>query len=194
MSRLPLRCYVPAYARGVGFERLILPPGLRERILAIDMSEKKEDQQWARVAYGVMNPSWLTCYPAFSHRGEVMFSELQEGHRGGTGSSEMRWAIEVQPRVNGERAVKFVTNLIVPAFANNLAQRLCHRCANSQQQIQNQKELQAKAGTGKETGVRHEKRGALVNKKNELVFEWVGSPASSPSRRGNPDSPGSEPN
>ena len=146
MPRLPLRLYVPASARGVGFERLILPPGLRERILAIEMSDKKEDQQWARVAYGVMNPSWLTCYPAYSHRGEVMFSELQEGHRDGTGSSEMRWAIEVQPRVNGERAVKFLTNLIVPAFAKNLAQRLCCRCENSQQQIQNQKELQAKRG------------------------------------------------
>ena len=41
----------------VGYERLIFPPGLRERVLEL---ESGEDQ--ARAAYTVVNPSWLTCY------------------------------------------------------------------------------------------------------------------------------------
>ena len=43
----------------VGYERLILPPGLRERVLEVERGEAR-----ARVSYTVVNPSWLMCYPA----------------------------------------------------------------------------------------------------------------------------------
>ena len=104
-----------------GYERLVLPPGLRERVLAVD---KDSCADRASVAYTVINPSWLTCYPAFTHRGDVVFTALDGDGGGSSSSSLMHWTVAVRPMRFGTPIVRSLTNLIVPAFAKNLQGRL----------------------------------------------------------------------
>ena len=98
-----------------GWERLVLPPGLRERILRV---ERTADA--ALVEYTVVNPSWITCYPAHSHLGTVAFTP--GGGDGGT--TTMRWTVAARPCRGGAPLVRLLTSTIVPAFARNLAGRL----------------------------------------------------------------------
>jgi hypothetical protein len=104
-----------------GYERLVLPPGLRERVLGV---EKDSRGDRASVAYTVVNPSWLTCYPAFTHRGDVVFTALDGDGGGSSSSSLMHWTVAVRPMRFGTPIVRSLTNLIVPAFAKNLQGRL----------------------------------------------------------------------
>ena len=97
-----------------GYERLILPPGLRERVTSVERSEA-----FAKCDYEVVNPSWLTCYPAHTHRGEVSFQAAADAD--GRPTSRMTWRVCVRPQRLGGWAVRLLTDLIVPAFARNLA-------------------------------------------------------------------------
>lgn len=104
-------------ATRVGYERLILPPGLRERVIDI---QRGDDGAPARCEYTVVNPSWLTCYPVHTHRGEVVLSPAE----GGGGGVLMTWRVFVRPLRGGAPVVRALTSLIVPAFARTLASRL----------------------------------------------------------------------
>jgi len=97
----------------VGYTRLIVPPGLRERVTRVERSEGS-----ALIEYTVLNPSWLTCYPVHTHRGEVKFEASEDG------VTTMTWRVCVRPQRFGRWAVELLTTLIVPAFARNLAARL----------------------------------------------------------------------
>ena len=98
-------CFDPTW---VGYTRLVLPPGLRERLTFVERSESA-----ARIGYTVLNPSWLTCYPAHTHRGEVALETCE-------GGTAMTWRVHVRPLRLGRWAVELLTVLIVPAFARNL--------------------------------------------------------------------------
>ena len=103
---------------GSGYERLILPPGLRERLLEVDDGEGAAST--TSLSYSVMNPSWLTCYPVHSHRGDVNFRSVDAEHK----ASALRWVIAVRPMRGGAALVRALTELIVPAFTSNLASRV----------------------------------------------------------------------
>jgi len=103
---------------GSGYERLILPPGLRERLLEVD--DGGGAATTTSLSYSVMNPSWLTCYPAHSHRGDVTFRSVDAEHK----ASALRWVIAVRPMRGGAALVRALTELIVPAFTTNLAARV----------------------------------------------------------------------
>ena len=105
-----------------GWERLVLPPGLRERVLRV---ERTADA--ARVEYIVVNPSWWTCYPAHSHHGAVAFAPGGGGGSSGSGSdatTTLTWTVAVRPCRGGAPLVRLLTSTIVPAFTRNLAARL----------------------------------------------------------------------
>ena len=95
-----------------GYERLILPPGLRERVTRVERTA---------LEYTVLNPAWRTCYPAHTHRGEVAFALCEDA--GGGACTRMVWRVCVRPQRYGRWAVELLTTLIVPAFARNLAAR-----------------------------------------------------------------------
>ena len=106
---------------GVGYERLVVPPGLRERVKRVERSAER-----ALIEYYVVNPSWLTCYPAHTHRGDVAF-EPGAGGDGDAAAADwttMRWRVSVRPMRGGAPAVRALTSVIVPAFARALARRL----------------------------------------------------------------------
>ena len=75
----------------------------------------------ARVDYSVVNPSWMTCYPAHTHRGVVEFSRCE--NKGGGGDTEMTWRVHVRPMRGGAAVVKALTSVIVPAFSRTLVAR-----------------------------------------------------------------------
>jgi len=102
-----------------GWERLIVPPGLRERVLRV---ERTADA--ARVEYTVVNPSWLTCYPAHSHHGAVAFAASGGGNGDAAPTTTLTWTVAVRPCRGGAPLVRLLTSTIVPAFTRNLAARL----------------------------------------------------------------------
>ena len=104
---------------GEGYERLLVPPGLRERVLRVRGAADGEGGG-AELAYAVLNPSWLTCYPAHTHRGDVAF----EPDAAAADRTTMRWRVCVRPMRGGEPVVRGLTSLIVPAFARALSRRL----------------------------------------------------------------------
>ena len=74
----------------------------------------------------MLNPSWRTCYPAHTHRGDVAF-EPGAGGDGDAAAADwttMRWRVSVRPMRGGAPAVRALTSVIVPAFARALARRL----------------------------------------------------------------------
>jgi hypothetical protein len=97
-----------------GWERLVVPPGLRERVVRVVRGD-----EGAAVEYTVVNPGWATCYPAHTHAGAVAFAPSADGR-----ATEMTWTVAVRPRRGGAPLVRGLTSLIVPAFARNLAGRL----------------------------------------------------------------------
>lgn len=105
---------------GVGYERLILPPGLKERVLEVERGGDGSDGEEcsARLAYTVANPAWRVTFPVHSHRGDVSFTSSADG------GSRMRWTVSVRPMRRGAPLVRLLTETIVPAFARNLAARL----------------------------------------------------------------------
>lgn len=112
-------------ATRVGYERLILPPGLRERVLGIERGGEADGGEVnggerCSVAYTVVNPSWLTCYPAHTHRGDVEFSAIDKS----SGRSKMRWTVAVRPQLGGAFVVRQLTSFIIPAFSRNMARRI----------------------------------------------------------------------
>ena len=98
----------PPLALGGERERLQLPPGLRERVVAVDD---------ASVTYRVDNPGWLT-YPVSHHRGRVSFTQA-----GGEGV-RLRWLVAVRPLPGAAPLVKGFTRTIVNTLALNLRAHL----------------------------------------------------------------------
>jgi hypothetical protein len=160
----------------VGYERLILPPGLRERVLEVERGEAH-----ARVSYTVVNPSWLTCYPAHTHRGDVEFSAADGnddnddyGEGAGSGQSKMRWTIDVRPQRGGELVVRQLTNLIVPAFSRNLLRRLREDRQKRQRPWQRQQQQGGGRGRGR-GGAPGRGRGESESghqQEEEVFFGW----------------------
>ena len=100
-----------------GYERLVLPPGLRERVTCVERGDGPDAA--ARCEYQVVNPGWLRCYPVHSHLGAVDFAPSADG-----ASTTMSWTVSVRPQRLARPVVRALTNAIVPAFARNLAGRL----------------------------------------------------------------------
>ena len=98
----------PPLALGGERERLQLPPGLRERVVAVDD---------ASVTYRVDNPGWGT-YPVSHHRGRVSFT--QRGDEG----VRLRWLVAVRPLPGAAPLVKGFTRTIVNTLALNLRAHL----------------------------------------------------------------------
>ena len=100
----------PPLALGGERERLQLPPGLRERVVAVDD---------ASVTYRVDNPGWGT-YPVSHHRGRVSFTQAQAGGEG----VRLRWLVAVRPLPGAAPLVKGFTRTIVNTLALNLRAHL----------------------------------------------------------------------
>ncbi|KAL1499657.1 hypothetical protein AB1Y20_011854 [Prymnesium parvum] len=90
--------------------RLVVPPFLLERLLAVD-------EERGALSYAVSNPSLLT-YQVHSHRGEVRFAAARGG------GVEMAWRVEVRPYRGWEPAVTRFTAAVVDALARNLQAHL----------------------------------------------------------------------
>ena len=104
---------------GEGFERLLIPIGLRERCLTKLLTD---DGRNGEVTYQVVNPSWITCFPAHSHMGSVRFTATDEG---GLPMCRMRWTVSVKPRrLGGALAVRGLISAVVPMFTRRLVSRL----------------------------------------------------------------------
>ena len=80
------------------------------------------EHERAACEYRLVNPSWLTCYPAHTHRGEIAFVSALDAD--GRATSLMTWRVCVRPQRLGGWAVKRLTSLLVSAFTRNLASRL----------------------------------------------------------------------
>jgi len=108
---------------GEGFERLILPVGLRERI---DTSSRPVDDRSAGyMNYKVVNPSILTFYPVNYHRGEIAFlpSSLSESKREAS-VTEIVWIVKVIPMTCWKSFVTFLTKFVIETYMKNLSRYL----------------------------------------------------------------------
>ena len=142
---LPLPPPILRTPKGAGCERLLIPPGLRERVESLEggregeegEEEEEEDgggaagaagaAQEASVSYRVVNPGPFT-YQASAHRGRVRFSRRTSSGRDGGGGEhqplEIRWLVAVRPLPRCAWLVKPFTQLIVGALARNLAAQI----------------------------------------------------------------------
>ena len=96
-------------AAGDGRTRLIVPPGLRERVLSVDASRDE-------ITYTVDNPGLLT-YPVHTHEGRVRF-------RNDAGGAAMEWVVAVRPLRGCRPLVCAATESIVTTLARNLRSHL----------------------------------------------------------------------
>lgn len=94
--------------------RLVLPPGLVERILRRDETELS-------YSYAVLNPGFLVLYPCSEHAGTVRFEEARGGAEGGC---VMEWVVRLRPRPFGSALVRRVTEAVVCALAANFAREV----------------------------------------------------------------------
>ena len=108
---------------GEGFERLILPVGLRERI--VTSSRPVDDRSVGYMNYKVVNPSILTFYPVNYHRGEITFvpSSLSESKRK-TSATEIVWVVKVIPMTCWKSFVTFLTKFVIETYLKNLSRYL----------------------------------------------------------------------
>ena len=70
-------------------ERLVVPPGLREKLLDYDgeTAAKSNTPDGDEISYAVANPGWWSLYPVTRHRGTVRFDEADDATR-------MTWTVE----------------------------------------------------------------------------------------------------
>lgn len=93
--------------------RVVLPPGLVERVL--DVSETE-----LCVRYAVLNPGFFVCYPVSEHLGTVTFRAEASG-------CVMEWEVRLRPLRYGRALTKLVTELVVAQLAYNLSRELASR-------------------------------------------------------------------
>lgn len=97
------------------YDRVLIPPFLRERILEIKDSPSHTD-----ILYTVVNPSLLT-YPVHKHLGNVKFKSSDSGE---DSSLEMLWEVSIVP-INGcEKFVTIFTETIISALARNFKRHI----------------------------------------------------------------------
>lgn len=89
-----------------GYDRLLIPPFLREKVLSIG-----DDS----IVYSVRNPSFFTFYPVHSHIGRVRFVQDEDDD----GSVFMVWEVAIRPYYNCESYVKSFTRGIVQTVGWN---------------------------------------------------------------------------
>jgi hypothetical protein len=92
--------------------RIILPPGLVERIRSIKTKE---------VYYQVDNPGWLSLYPVYTHIGRVRFLPRRTNLRNALPDTILLdWQVQVRPYPETRRIVEWFTETIVVTLTRNL--------------------------------------------------------------------------
>ncbi len=85
-----------------GYDRLLIPPFLKERIIEI-----KEGPEQTEVYYTVVNPSLFTFFPVYTHLGRVTFQKRSSNNKEKDAGVELIWQASVRPQ-------KGLTNFVVP--------------------------------------------------------------------------------
>jgi len=127
---LPPPLHLERRADGRVIERMVLPPGLREKV--VSMQEAPEENAAgagggdtrsgaACLDYRVLNPGWLT-YPVHAHRGTVRFRRDAEAD-----ALEMRWIVAVRPYRGCGPLVKAFTSLIIGALTDAYCTKHCEK-------------------------------------------------------------------
>ncbi|KAJ1619635.1 hypothetical protein T492DRAFT_1084190 [Pavlovales sp. CCMP2436] len=96
--------------------RLVLPPGLQERVLDLD-------ERALVVRYTVLNPGWLVVFPVSEHFGAVTFEPAGDDLLDPE-ACVMNWRVRLRPLRFGRVLSKFVTETVVVALAEGLAHEL----------------------------------------------------------------------
>lgn len=86
-------------------DRLVLPPGLLERLVSVSEDE-------GRIDYMVVNPGLFT-YQVYTHRGAVEFAPRAEG------GVAMEWTVRIRPLPGLGPVVRSFTELAVGALSRN---------------------------------------------------------------------------
>lgn len=106
-----------------GYDRLIVPPFLREQIL-----EVKETPAYTDIMYTVVNPSLIT-FPVFQHLGRLRFRSTTDfdGSSGDDtdpmGAIEIIWEVSVQPYNKCQAFVMVFTEAVINKLSRNFK---CH--------------------------------------------------------------------
>ena len=95
-----------------GYDRVVIPPFLRERVMRRTTTGGSTD-----IMYTVVNPSLVT-YPVYSHLGLVTFQ--QGSNPTGNGNTiEMVWEVNVRPIRGCEPFVKAFSETVIAVLARN---------------------------------------------------------------------------
>lgn len=99
---------------GVGCARLIVPPGLLERIVSVEGGSGGA----CVVHYAVENPGFLSLYPVCLHAGSVAFQAA------GPGQTALQWTVRYRPLAGCGGFVEWLTRLVVGTLVGKLQERL----------------------------------------------------------------------
>lgn len=91
--------------------RIILPPGLVERILSMTHQE---------IYYQVDNPGWFSLYPVYTHVGRIRLLPRRKNPRTATPDALLLdWQVQVRPYPYTRRWVQWFTETIVVTLSRN---------------------------------------------------------------------------
>jgi len=94
-----------------GYDRILIPPFLREKIFQInhDVSDEKKSE----IIYTVANPSSLT-YPVHTHLGRLTFQAVEGA--GAVDELDLIWEVNIRPYRGSEAFVNTLTETILSIY------------------------------------------------------------------------------
>lgn len=100
-----------------GRTRLVFPPGLVERVLLANETQRM-------YVYAVLNPSFSVLYPCSEHAGTVRFEPAGGEGSAAEGGCVMNWVVRLRPQPLGGALVRRVTESVVCSLAANFAREM----------------------------------------------------------------------